>query len=227
MELILLLVVLGVAGAVAVVMSRRSKERELQRREDELAPVKKLAFEDITAFGVDLQELDYEMSGHDLDAGANADYQRALDTYESAKTAGRLHHRAGGHPAHHLDRRGRSVRHRVRARPGRGTAAPHPPAAVLLRPAPRTVGRRRPLRPAGRRRARRARVRPRRRARQRRRRAGHPQGDGRRAARPLLAGRPRLRAVRRRLLRCLRPHDVDVHGRDDVRRPRWRLRRWW
>ena len=88
MELILLLVVLGVAGAVAVVMSRRAKERELQRREDELAPVKKLAFEDITAFGVDLQELDYEMSGHDLDAGANADYQRALDTYESAKTAG-------------------------------------------------------------------------------------------------------------------------------------------
>ena len=34
MELILLLVVLGVVGAVAVVMSRRSKERELQRRED-------------------------------------------------------------------------------------------------------------------------------------------------------------------------------------------------
>ena len=88
MELILLLVVLGVVGAVALVMTRRSKERELQRRQDELAPVKKLAFEDITAFGVDLQELDYEMSGHDLDAGANADYQRALDTYESAKTAG-------------------------------------------------------------------------------------------------------------------------------------------
>ena len=88
MELILLLVVLGVLGAVAVVAGRRSKERELQRREDELAPVKKLAFEDITAFGVDLQELDYELSGHELDAGANADYQRALDTYESAKTAG-------------------------------------------------------------------------------------------------------------------------------------------
>ncbi len=28
------------------------------------------------------------MSGYDLDAGANADYQRALDAYESAKTAG-------------------------------------------------------------------------------------------------------------------------------------------
>lgn len=88
MELIVLLVVLGVVGAVAVAAMRRHTARELQRREDELAPVKKLAFEDITAFGVDLQELDYELSGHDLDAGANADYQRALDTYESAKTAG-------------------------------------------------------------------------------------------------------------------------------------------
>lgn len=87
MELILLLVVLGV-GAVAFAAMRRNTARELQRREDELAPVKKLAFEDITAFGVDLQELDYELSGHELDAGANADYQRALDTYESAKTAG-------------------------------------------------------------------------------------------------------------------------------------------
>ena len=71
-----------------MVQSRRSKQRELTRREDELAPVRKLAFEDITAFGVDLQELDLEMSGHELDAGANADYQRALDAYESAKLAG-------------------------------------------------------------------------------------------------------------------------------------------
>jgi hypothetical protein len=88
MEWIWLLLVLGVLGAVVVVQSRRSKQRELTRREDELAPVRKLAFEDITAFGVDLQELDLEMSGHDLDAGANADYQRALDAYESAKLAG-------------------------------------------------------------------------------------------------------------------------------------------
>ena len=83
-----MVLVLGVLAAVVVVQSRRGKERELQRREDELAPVKKLAFEDITAFGVDLQELDLEMSGHELDAGANADYQRALDAYESAKLAG-------------------------------------------------------------------------------------------------------------------------------------------
>jgi hypothetical protein len=88
MELILLLVVLAVLGAVAVGASRRTKERELARQEEELAPVRKLAFEDITAFGEDLQQLDLEMSGHELDAGANADYQRALDAYESAKVAG-------------------------------------------------------------------------------------------------------------------------------------------
>lgn len=88
MELILLVLVLAVLGAVAVGASRRNKERELAKREDELAPVRKLAFEDITAFGEDLQQLDLEMSGHELDAGANADYQRALDAYESAKVAG-------------------------------------------------------------------------------------------------------------------------------------------
>src|SRR5829696_5839543 len=88
MELILLVLVLAVLGVAAVGASRRSKERELARREDEIAPVRKLAFEDITAFGEDLQQLDLEMSGHELDAGARSDYQRALDAYESAKLAG-------------------------------------------------------------------------------------------------------------------------------------------
>jgi hypothetical protein len=88
MELILLVLVLGALGVAFAVQARRSKARALKQREDELAPVRKLAFEDITAFGVDLQELDLELSGHDLDAGANSDYQRALDAYESAKVAG-------------------------------------------------------------------------------------------------------------------------------------------
>jgi hypothetical protein len=88
MELILLVLVLAALGALALAASRRNKARELVRREDEIAPVRKLAFEDITAFGEDLQQLDLEMSGHELDPGANADYQRALDAYESAKVAG-------------------------------------------------------------------------------------------------------------------------------------------
>lgn len=83
-----LLVVLAVIAAVVTVAGRSRKARELERKNAELEPVKKLAFEDITALGVELQELDLEMAGRELDTGMNADYQRALDAYEAAKTAG-------------------------------------------------------------------------------------------------------------------------------------------
>src|SRR5918995_718607 len=88
MGLFVLVLIIVALGAVVLVAGRRSKERELTRLEEEVAPVRKLAFEDITAFGEDLQVLDSEMSGHELGEGANADYQRALDAYESAKLAG-------------------------------------------------------------------------------------------------------------------------------------------
>jgi hypothetical protein len=88
MELVGLLVLLALITGAVVVTGRARKVKELERRTAELEPVKKLAFEDITALGVELQELDLEMAGHDLDAGTNADYQRALDAYEAAKTAG-------------------------------------------------------------------------------------------------------------------------------------------
>jgi hypothetical protein len=83
-----LLVVLAVIAVVVTVTGRRRQARELERRTSELEPVKKLVFEDITALGVELQELDLELAGRELDAGMNADYQRALDSYEAAKTAG-------------------------------------------------------------------------------------------------------------------------------------------
>src|SRR4051812_30899840 len=83
------LVVLLVAGILAAVAaSRSSRRKELARKQAELEPVKKLAFEDITALGGDLQDLDADLAGHELDKGANADYQRALDAYEAAKHAG-------------------------------------------------------------------------------------------------------------------------------------------
>jgi hypothetical protein len=85
--LVMLLVLVAIVAAV-VVSQRRTKERELERKRAELEPVKKFAFEDITALGVELQSLDLELVGRDLDQGANADYQRALDAYEAAKTAG-------------------------------------------------------------------------------------------------------------------------------------------
>ncbi|MEJ7834289.1 MAG: hypothetical protein WKF79_15350 [Nocardioides sp.] len=84
---IILLLLAGLVVAVGVT-NKRKQARELERKQEELEPVKKLAFEDITALGVQLQDFDSEVAGQKLDVGANADYQRALDAYESAKTAG-------------------------------------------------------------------------------------------------------------------------------------------
>jgi hypothetical protein len=85
---VVILLLLAALVVAAVVARRNSRQRELDRQRAELEPVKKLAFEDITALGEDLQALDLDLVGHELDPGENADYQRALDAYESAKTAG-------------------------------------------------------------------------------------------------------------------------------------------
>ena len=108
--------------AVAVAAGKSGKRRELARAEAEVEPVKRLAEEDVTALGVELQDLDIDLAGEELDPGANADYQRALDAYESAKTAAAALTRARRRPARHRDPRGRSLRHGVRARP-RGRAS--------------------------------------------------------------------------------------------------------
>src|SRR3954447_15058379 len=85
-----LVVAVVVAVVAFVVIGRRNKALQQQRAAAELEPVKKLAFEDVTALGVELQDLDLELAGSPLDGGANADYQRALDSYEAAKTAADL-----------------------------------------------------------------------------------------------------------------------------------------
>lgn len=84
-----LVVALIVAGALWAVVraSNKSKARALEQAEAELAPVRRLVEEDITALGVELQDLDIDVAGHSLDVGAHADYQRALDAYEAAKVA--------------------------------------------------------------------------------------------------------------------------------------------
>ncbi|MGI8523422.1 MAG: hypothetical protein ACR2K3_08970 [Nocardioides sp.] len=83
-----LLVVVVALVALSLVARKRNKSAAVQRAAAELAPVKKLAFEDITALGVELQDLDLDLAGRPLDDGARADYQRALDSYEAAKEAG-------------------------------------------------------------------------------------------------------------------------------------------
>jgi hypothetical protein len=83
-----ILMVLILLGVVAfVVVRRRNRQVAAERAARELEPVRKMTFEDVTALGVELQDLDADLAGRQLDVGANADYQRALDTYEAAKTA--------------------------------------------------------------------------------------------------------------------------------------------
>jgi hypothetical protein len=79
---LLLLAAAGVAVAVAVLRSRRRAE---QRRLADLAAARAVADEDVTRFGEELQVLDVEMLVTPLDTAMRQDYQRALDSYESAK----------------------------------------------------------------------------------------------------------------------------------------------
>lgn len=86
MEILVLLLVVGAALAFAVSTSRRQQNRELEeRRQADLAVVVKVADEDVTRFGEELQRLDTEMLVTPLDEAMRQDYQRALDSYESAK----------------------------------------------------------------------------------------------------------------------------------------------
>jgi hypothetical protein len=83
-----IVLLLLVAAVVALVLAqRRAKARELERQEAELAPVRQLTFEDVTALGEQLRQLDVELAGRQLSEGEHADYQRALDAYEAAKSA--------------------------------------------------------------------------------------------------------------------------------------------
>src|SRR3954453_15531798 len=87
MEFLVFLVLLAVAAVVVRAVVQGNKRKALERKQAELEPVRKLAFEDVTALGEELQQLDLDLAGSELEPGASADYQRALDAYESAKTA--------------------------------------------------------------------------------------------------------------------------------------------
>ncbi len=181
------------------------------------------AEEDVTRFGEELQALD--VTGGTLDAAARQDYERALDSYEHAKQSlaavtrpdevrfvteileeGRyavacLRARVAGQPlpakrppCFFNPSHGPSTQNVEWAQQGqRRSSAPS-------RPAPRTPSAcspaRRPL---------------------------HPHRAGRRPPRPLLGGRPRVRAVGGGLLQQLagfRPHQGRRGGLDGVGRPR-------
>jgi hypothetical protein len=87
MGFLVFLLLLAMAAVVVRTLVKANQRKALERKQAELEPVRKLAFEDVTALGEELQQLDFDMAGRELEPGENADYQRALDAYESAKTA--------------------------------------------------------------------------------------------------------------------------------------------
>jgi hypothetical protein len=87
MEFLVFLVLLALAAVVVGTAVKSNQRKTLERKQAELEPVRRLAFEDVTALGEELQELDTDLAGRELQPGENADYQRGLDAYESAKKA--------------------------------------------------------------------------------------------------------------------------------------------
>jgi hypothetical protein len=86
MELLVVLLVVAAVLGVVVTASRRQQRRQLeQKQEADLAAVVKVADEDVTRFGEELQRLHVDMLVTEMDEPMRQDYQRALDSYESAK----------------------------------------------------------------------------------------------------------------------------------------------
>ncbi len=82
--LVLLLIGGGSAWGARRLKARRAVGRD---RLEELEAVRRLADEDVTVFGEQLRRLDVQVGEHPLDEDGRADYQRALDAYESAQRA--------------------------------------------------------------------------------------------------------------------------------------------
>ncbi|MER7719236.1 hypothetical protein ABTX99_20175 [Streptomyces flaveolus] len=77
-------VVVGGAGAYAVVRRNRHRREEEQRAA--LERLRVVVDEDITAFGEELDRLDFHPAEPRADDAMRADYERALDAYDRAKT---------------------------------------------------------------------------------------------------------------------------------------------
>ncbi|MDX3027257.1 hypothetical protein PV413_04910 [Streptomyces scabiei] len=84
---------LAVAGAVvaaggvgAYALVRRNRRRKEEERREALARLAVVVDEDITAFGEELDRLDFHPAERGADDAMRADYERALDAYEQAKS---------------------------------------------------------------------------------------------------------------------------------------------
>ncbi|MFF1549237.1 hypothetical protein [Streptomyces sp. NPDC058291] len=79
--------VLAVGGAGAYTLVRRGRRRRAEEQRAALDRLRVVVDEDITAFGEELDRLDFHPAEAGADDAMRADYERALDAYEQAKTA--------------------------------------------------------------------------------------------------------------------------------------------
>jgi hypothetical protein len=83
--LVIIVLVVLVVLVVRATGRRREQQRVGQRQTSELAAVRTVTDEDVTRFGEELRRLDSDLLTETLDEPTRQDYQRALDSYESAK----------------------------------------------------------------------------------------------------------------------------------------------
>ncbi|MDQ0793814.1 hypothetical protein [Streptomyces sp. B1I3] len=84
------LVVLGgvvvAGGAAALTVSRRTRKRKEEEEQASLEKLRIVVDEDITAYGETLDRLDFHPAEAGADDAMRADYERALNSYEDAKS---------------------------------------------------------------------------------------------------------------------------------------------
>ncbi|MGA4955755.1 hypothetical protein [Streptomyces lavendulocolor] len=73
-------------GAAALTVTRRKRRRRYQEEQEALDKLRVVVDEDITAYGEELDRLDFHPGEKGADDAMRADYERALDSYDKAKT---------------------------------------------------------------------------------------------------------------------------------------------
>ncbi|WP_033321053.1 hypothetical protein [Streptomyces yerevanensis] len=79
-------VVLAAGGAGAYTLVRRNRRKKEEERQAALEKLRVVVDEDITAFGEELDRLDFHPAEKGADDAMRADYERALDAYDQAKS---------------------------------------------------------------------------------------------------------------------------------------------
>ncbi|AUG79847.1 hypothetical protein CFP65_5136 [Kitasatospora sp. MMS16-BH015] len=80
-------VILALAGGGVFLLFRRAKKRREEKARAELTQLRTVVDEDITAFGEELDRLDFQPGAASADDAQRADYSKALESYEQAKQA--------------------------------------------------------------------------------------------------------------------------------------------